>query len=272
MRRRIWGVHRNNVNGQEVGGAADASSLRLIWHPDRKLVHTRTGAKGRRLLWAKRPFDLLVSSLGLLGSLPIWLLIAVSIKLDDGGPVFYSQERVGMGGRRYRSYKFRSMIPEADRRFGPLQARAHDHRVTRVGRFLRATALDELPQLWNIVKGELSFVGPRALLPEEIEVRPKQFGVPGFRHTIQDPRVKEEEFLEAVPLEKIPGYVERHQVQPGLTGLAQVYADRDIPRRHKFKYDLLYIKRQTFWLDLKLIALSFWITFHGTWEHRGRKF
>jgi lipopolysaccharide/colanic/teichoic acid biosynthesis glycosyltransferase len=224
------------------------------------------------LLWAKRPFDLLVASLGLLGSLPIWMLIAVSIKLDDGGPVFYRQERVGMGGRRFRSFKFRSMIPEADRRFGPLQAGEHDHRVTRVGRFLRATALDELPQLWNIVKGELSFVGPRALLPEEIEVRAKQFSVPRFRHTIQDPRVREEEFLEAVPLEKIPGYVERHQVPPGLTGLAQVYADRDIPRQHKFKYDLLYIKRQSFWLDLRLIALSFWITFHGTWEHRGRKF
>jgi lipopolysaccharide/colanic/teichoic acid biosynthesis glycosyltransferase len=272
MRRRIRGVHRNNGNRQEVGGAANASSLRLVWPHDGKLLHTRTVTKGRRWLWAKRPFDLLVSSLGLLVSLPIWLVIAVSIKLDDGGPVFYSQERVGMGGRRYRSYKFRSMIPESDRRFGPLQASEHDHRVTRVGRFLRATALDELPQLWNIVKGELSFVGPRPLLPEEIEVRPKQFSVPGFRHTIQDPRVKEEEFLEAVPLEKIPGYVERHQVQPGLTGLAQVYADRDIPRRHKFKYDLLYIKRQTFWLDLRLIALSFWITFHGTWEHRGRKF
>jgi len=272
MQQSIWGVQRNNVLSQEVGGAADASSLRLALHPDRKFMNTRGSMKKRRLLWAKRPFDLLVSSLGLLGSLPIWLLIAVSIKLDDGGPVFYSQERVGMGGRRYRSYKFRSMIPESDRRFGPLQASEHDHRVTRVGRFLRATALDELPQLWNIMKGELSFVGPRALLPEEIEVRPKQFSVPGFRHTIQDPRVKEEEFLEAVPLEKIPGYAERHQVPPGLTGLAQVYADRDIPRRHKFKYDLLYIKRQSFWLDLRLIALSFWITFHGTWEHRGGKF
>jgi len=272
MQQSIWGVQRNNVNRQEDGGATDASSLSLALHTGRKFVHVQTGGKGRRLLWAKRPFDLLVSSLGLLGSLPIWLLIAVAIKLDDGGPVFYSQERVGMGGRRYRIYKFRSMIPESDRRFGPLQASEHDPRVTRVGRFLRATALDELPQLWNIVKGEQSFVGPRALLPEEIEVRSKQFSVPGFQHTIQDARVKEEEFLEAVPLEKIPGYAERHQVPPGLTGLAQVYADRDIPRRHKFKYDLLYIKRQSFWLDLRLIALSFWITFHGTCERRGRKF
>ena len=77
---------------------------------------------------------------------------------------------------------------------------------------------------------------------------------------------------ELVPLEKIPGYEERHRVRPGLTGVAQIYAPRDIPRRHKFKLDLLYIKKHTFWLDLKLIALSFWITFRGKWEDRGRKF
>ena len=77
---------------------------------------------------------------------------------------------------------------------------------------------------------------------------------------------------EAVALEKIPGYEERHRVRPGLTGVAQVYAPRDIPRRHKFRLDLLYVKKHTFWLDLKLIALSFWITFRGKWEDRGRKF
>jgi lipopolysaccharide/colanic/teichoic acid biosynthesis glycosyltransferase len=224
------------------------------------------------LLWAKRPFDILLSGLGLLGSLPICGLIAMGIKLDDGGPIFYAQERVGIGGKRFRSYKFRSMIPESDQRFGPLQAGEHDRRITRMGRFLRATALDELPQLWNIVKGDMSFVGPRPLLAEEIEVRPKHFSVPNFRLTVNDPRVGADEFFEAIPLEKISGYAERHQVRPGLTGLAQVYADRDIPRQHKFKYDLLYIKRQSFWLDLRLIALSFWITAHGTWEHRGKKF
>ena len=145
---------------------------------------------------------------------------------------------------------------------------------TRLGRFLRATALDELPQLWNIFRGDMSFVGPRALVPEEIEVREKpckvqssRFKVQGSKFDVQDPRKGE-----AVALEKIPGYEERHRVRPGLTGVAQVYAPRDVPRRHKFKFDLLYIKRQTFWLDLKLIALSFWISFRGKWEHRGRKF
>jgi lipopolysaccharide/colanic/teichoic acid biosynthesis glycosyltransferase len=110
--------------------------------------------------------------------------------------------------------------------------------------------MDELPQLWNIFAGEMSFVGPRALMPEEIEVR-------------GDGR--------AVSLAEIPGYEARHRVVPGLTGIAQVYAPRDIPRRHKFRLDRLYIERQSFWLDLRLIALSFAITFRGRWEHRGRK-
>ena len=124
-----------------------------------------------------------------------------------------------------------------------------------------------MPQLWNIFKGDMSFVGPRALVPEEIEVRSSGCEVQGSRSEEQRSRMNE-----AVALEKIPGYEERHRVRPGLTGVAQVYAPRDIPRRHKFKLDLLYIKRHTFWLDLKLIALSFWITFRGKWEDRGKKF
>jgi lipopolysaccharide/colanic/teichoic acid biosynthesis glycosyltransferase len=206
---------------------------------------------GIRLCWAKRLFDLPVAGLGLLASAPLWPLVALAIKLDDGGPVFYGQRRVGKGGYRFKSWKFRSMVPNSDQHFGPLQASAGDARVTRLGRLLRATALDEVPQLWNIFKGDMSFVGPRALVPEEIEVRGD---------------------TELIPLEKIPGYEERHRVRPGLTGLAQIYADRDIPRQYKFRYDLLYIKKQSFWLDVKLIALSFWITFRGKWEHRGRKF
>lgn len=198
----------------------------------------------------KRPVDVFFSSLSLLLSAPLWVVISLSIKLDDRGSVFYGQERVGQGGRRFWSWKFRSMAPDSDERFGPLQAKAGDSRVTRVGRVLRATALDELPQLWNIFKGEMSFVGPRALVPEEIEVNGSS---------------------ERIPLEKIRGYEARHQVRPGLTGVAQIYAPRDLPRRHKFKYDLLYIRRQGFWLDLKLIALSFWITLRGKWEYRGRK-
>lgn len=115
--------------------------------------------------------------------------------------------------------------------------------------------MDELPQLWNIFMGDMSFVGPRALLPDEIEVRNSKIG-----------------HLGSTSLEEVPGYEERHTVRPGLTGLAQIYAPRDIPRRHKFKYDLLYVKKQTFWLDVKLIALSLWITLRGKWESRSKKF
>lgn len=197
----------------------------------------------------KRAFDVCVSGVGLLLSAPLWILIAILIKLDDDGPVFYRQARVGRFGTRFDSWKFRSMITDSDGRFGPLQAKAADARITRVGRVLRATAMDELPQLWSIFRGDMSFVGPRALLPAEIEVN----GVG-----------------EAVPIEQVQGYVARHRVRPGLTGIAQIYADRDIPRRHKFRYDLLYIRRQSFWLDLRLVLLSFWITAHGAWERRGR--
>jgi lipopolysaccharide/colanic/teichoic acid biosynthesis glycosyltransferase len=201
--------------------------------------------------FAKRILDVSLSSLGLIVSAPVWLGIALAIRWEDGGPVFYRQERVGKGGVGFWSWKFRSMVPDSDARFGPMQARNGDRRITRVGRILRATALDELPQLWNIFRGDMSFVGPRALLPGEIEVNGNG---------------------ELTPLEKIPGYRARHQVRPGLTGLAQVYAPRDILRQHKFKYDLLYIKRQSFSLDMKLILLSFWITLRGRWEYRGKKF
>ena len=198
----------------------------------------------------KRAFDFLLAATGLLLSFPLWVVVAFLIKLEDGGPVFYAQERVGRGGRRFQSLKFRTMIPDADKRYGRLQAAEDDPRVTRIGRFLRVTALDELPQLWNIAKGEMSFVGPRALAPGEIELR----GQGSY-----------------VPLEAITGYAERHRVRPGLTGVAQVYAPRDLPRRQKFRYDRLYIAHRNFWLDLQLILMSFGISLKGRWESRSRK-
>jgi lipopolysaccharide/colanic/teichoic acid biosynthesis glycosyltransferase len=199
---------------------------------------------------AKRALDVLLSGAGLIVSLPVWAAVALAIKIDDGGDVFYSQPRVGEGGRVFRVFKFRSMVPNADAQ-GARQAAAGDPRVTRVGRWLRATAMDELPQLWSIFRGDMSFVGPRALRPGEIEVSGGG---------------------ELVALEAVPGFDERCRVPPGLTGIAQIYAPRDIPRRQKFRYDRVYIRKQSFWLDLRLILLSFWITFRGTWEARGRKF
>ena len=204
-----------------------------------------------RLFSPKRALDVVLSGTGLIVSAPLWALIALCIKLEDGGPVFYGQERSGLNGRPFRVRKFRSMIPDAEAGTGAIQATEHDPRVTRVGRVLRATAMDELPQLWNIFRGDMSFTGPRALRPGEIE-------------TLGGDRVE--------LLEDVPGFTRRASVRPGLTGVAQIYAARDIPRRHKFRYDLLYVRRQSLWLDVRLIALSFWITFRGTWESRGRKF
>ena len=199
---------------------------------------------------AKRALDVALSGFGLVASSPVWALLALAIKLEDGGPVFFSQDRAGEGGRAFRAWKFRSMIPDAERHIGAVQAIENDPRITRIGRIMRATAMDELPQLWNIFVGDMSFVGPRALRPGEIEV-------------LGDGQ------LEA--LEDVPGYEHRSRVRPGLTGIAQIYAPRDVPRRNKFRYDRLYVERQSFWLDVRLIATSFWITFRGRWEDRSSK-
>jgi lipopolysaccharide/colanic/teichoic acid biosynthesis glycosyltransferase len=195
-----------------------------------------------RKFWMKRLFDLSLSTVGLLITAPLWVVIAIIIKLDDAGSVFYGQERVGKGGVRFKIWKFRSMTPNSGRHVAIQQAEYNDKRVTSVGRILRTTGMDELPQLWNIFKGEMSFVGPRPLLAEEIEVdRP----------------------YEIVPLENIPCYEIRHQATPGLTGLAQVFAPRSLPRRQKFRLDLLYIKKQSFLIDMQLVALSIWIVLRG---------
>ena len=200
---------------------------------------------------AKRLLDVLLSGAGLIASSPLWALIAAAIKLESPGPVFYTQARVGEGGRHFNAIKFRSMVENAEAGVGPVQATAHDPRVTRVGRMLRATALDELPQLWNIFRGDMSFVGPRALRPNEIE--PAGDG-------------------RAVPLEAVPGFSARCTVTPGLTGLAQIYLRRDVTRRQKFRYDLLYVRRRSLMLDVRLIMLSFWISLRGRWEARQPKF
>jgi lipopolysaccharide/colanic/teichoic acid biosynthesis glycosyltransferase len=199
----------------------------------------------------KRLFDIALSSMGLIGSAPLWLIFSVAIKLQDGGPVFYSQERVGKGGRIFRVMKFRSMIKDAEKATGPVQAVENDPRITKVGIILRKTAMDELPQLLNIFKGDMSFVGPRSLRPKEKEVH----GNP-----------------DETAIEDVPGYYDRLKVSPGLTGMAQVYLPSDALRKEKFRYDLLYIKNQSFFLDLKLIFLSFYITFRGKWESRQKKF
>lgn len=198
----------------------------------------------------KRPLDMALATIMLICSAPVWLIIAITIKLEDGGPVFYQQERWGRGGSRFRVRKFRTMIADSDKRYGILQAREHDHRITRVGKFLRATGMDELPQILSIWKGDMSFVGPRALAVGE---------------TLDDGKGNR------ISYEQIPGFYERLGVRPGLTGIATIYIPKDSSPRKKFRYDLLYIRNLSLWLDVGLIILSFWISFRGKWETRGKK-
>jgi lipopolysaccharide/colanic/teichoic acid biosynthesis glycosyltransferase len=183
-------------------------------------------------------------------SLPVFFPIAVAIKLEDGGSVFYFQERWGRNSTRFKAYKFRTMLENSDMTFGIRPATKNDPRITKIGRILRAMGLDELPQILNILWGDMSFVGPRSLAVGEIVI---------------DKNGK------AVPYEKIPGFTERLRVRPGLTGIATIYIPKDSPPKKKFRYDLLYIRRQSLRLDVRLIAISFWISFRGKWESRQKK-
>ena len=204
----------------------------------------------RREPLLKRPLDVLISSIMLLLSAPVSFFIAIAIKLEDGGPVFYRQERWGRFGKKFMVFKFRTMIPDADKKFGLRQAKENDQRVTRAGQILRATGLDELPQIINILRGEMSFVGPRALAVGEIVFDKKG---------------------ERVDYETTPGFWRRLAARPGLTSLATIYIPKDSSAHRKFRYDLYYIRNLSLGLDLRLIALSFWISFRGKWETRQKK-
>lgn len=173
----------------------------------------------------KRALDIVVATCGLALAAPIMLLIAIAIKLTSPGPVLYVQERVGFGGKPFLLYKFRTMVDNAEKYTGPVLATSDDPRITPVGRFLRLTRLDELPQLWNVLKGDMSLVGPRPERPVFVEK---------FTH-------------------EIPAYVYRHRVKPGLTGLAQVAGKYTTRTHDKLRYDLFYIRSQSIFQDLKII-------------------
>jgi len=177
---------------------------------------------------SKRCFDIVFSLALLLFTLPLMLLTAAAIVLDSKGPVFYRQERVGLNGRPFPVIKFRSMCADAEKDGAPQWAARRDARVTRVGVLIRKLRIDELPQLFNVLRGEMSLVGPR---PER----------PGFV----------EEFTRQIPF-----YAERHCVKPGITGWAQVnypYGASLDDARNKFAYDLYYVKNRGMFLDLIVV-------------------
>ena len=190
-------------------------------------------------------FDLTVLVLAHILLLPLWLLlwtiIPILILLGDRGPVFYKQDRVGKRGRVFTVFKFRTMVLDAEK-IGAAWTMDEDPRVTRVGKLLRRTALDELPEVLNIWKGDMSLVGPRAL------------------------DVAEQESFEKL----IVGFEKRLQVRPGLTGLAQIY-DSKADAHDKIHYDLEYLQRMSPWLDLKLLVLSVGNTLGVKWDRRSGK-
>jgi lipopolysaccharide/colanic/teichoic acid biosynthesis glycosyltransferase len=204
----------------------------------------------RREPWLKYPLDVLLALTMLVAGAPVLGLICWLIQREDGGPILYKQARWGRSGKRFWVLKFRTMVTDSDTRYGIRQATTDDERITRTGRRLRAMGLDELPQLLNILRGEMSFVGPRALAIDEV---------------VDDGRGN------AITVEQVPGFFERLAVRPGLTSLATIYLPKDAPPRRKFAYDRLYVRRQSLALDVRLIALSFWISFRGKWETRSKK-
>jgi len=179
----------------------------------------------------KRAFDLALSSTLILLTSPLMLVIAVLVKMSSKGPVFYVQERMGLDGATFSMLKFRSMRTGAEASTGPVWASKDDERRTPIGRFLRRTSLDELPQLFNVLKGDMSLVGPR---PER----------PVFIHEFR---------------KQIPRYMLRHKVKAGMTGWAQVNGWRgDTDLRKRIDYDIYYIEHWSLLFDIKIVWLTLW--------------
>ncbi|CUO42516.1 sugar transferase [Clostridium disporicum] len=191
-------------------------------------------------LFFKRVIDIIAAVIGLIVLSPILLIVAILIKIDSKGPILFKQQRVGKDGNEFGMYKFRSMVINAEElkdsledkneMSGPMFKMKNDPRITRVGKFIRKTSIDELPQLINVIKGEMSLVGPRPSLPKEVA----QFK---------------------------PWMKERLTVKPGLTCYWQVSGRNNIPFEEWMKMDIKYIKERSLWVDIKLIFRTFFVLF-----------
>jgi exopolysaccharide biosynthesis polyprenyl glycosylphosphotransferase len=183
----------------------------------------------------RRLFDILVGSLGLLCSVPFIVVFGLLTKIEDGGPVFYKQERVGLYGKHFTLYKLRSMRVNAEKN-GPQWAEKDDPRVTRVGSFIRKTRIDELPQFYNVLRGDMTLVGPRPERPEFV-IRFDQ---------------------------EIPGFISRLQVKPGLTGWAQINGGYDITPKEKLELDLFYIENRSLLFNMRILIKTVLVLFTGS--------
>jgi len=179
--------------------------------------------------------DYFLAVAGFIVLMPVFITVAVLIKFDSKGPVVYTQVRVGRNGRNFNIYKFRTMVQNAEAETGPVISSNEDSRVTKIGRILRKLHIDEFPQLINVLKGEMSFVGPRPERPHFVERFCK----------------------------RLPVYSKRFLVKPGITGLAQVHGRYDSNFEHKLRYDLAYINNMNFLLDIKIIILTIYSSFLG---------
>lgn len=209
---------------QDVGG-------RRALQSERRSDPARWTRVEKRDPRARRHLDRVIAVPLLLVLAPIMVVIAAVVAAEGRGRVLYEQERLGLGGRRFRLWKFRTMIPDAERETGPVWSGPGDRRVTPVGRFLRSTHLDELPQIVNVLRGEMSLVGPR---PERPSIAA---------------------WLDS----EVPGYRGRLAVPPGITGLAQIRAGYDTSVRsvrRKLRYDLFYIRRRSLGLEVSILAVT----------------
>jgi sugar transferase (PEP-CTERM system associated) len=192
------------------------------------LIFSEGFHKSRLRRFIKRSLDLVLSLIMIITFLPVFIVIAILIKFDSPGPIFFSQERVGQNRKTYRIHKFRSMVADAEKKSGPVWANDDDDRITAVGRVIRKWRFDEMPQLWNVLQSEMSFVGPRP----------------------------EREFFVKKLEEVIPYYGERFTVKPGITGWAQVsygYGSSVDDAIEKLNYDLFYIKNMSIFMDLMIV-------------------
>jgi len=199
-------------------------------------IHLRESPRYGWDLVLKRAIDLAGSAVGLLLFGPLMLAIAAAIKLTSPGPILYRQERMGLDGRRFHMLKFRTMRADAEAATGPVWASPDDPRRTRLGVFLRSYSFDELPQLWNVWKGEMSLVGPRPERPRFVE---------NFRR-------------------EMPAYMLRHKVKAGITGWAQINGLRgNTSIEERIKYDLEYINRWSIGFDLEILVQTLWLGFRN---------
>jgi len=218
---------------EHIGGELRIDALRASW-----LIFGDGFRQGRMRSLVKRTFDLAASLILLVATLPVMLATAVAIALESSGPVLYRQERVGRQSKPFKVYKFRSMRTDAEADGVPRWANANDSRITRVGQFIRRTRIDELPQIFNVLKGDMSFVGPR---PERSY------------------------FVDQLA-EQIPFYSARHSIKPGITGWAQVsyrYGSSVDDALHKLQFDLYYVKNHTIFLDLLILLKTVKVVLSG---------